>query len=294
MQELAPETANRWKAQAYDANAACVSALGAGLIDLLGPLQGAEVLDLGCGTGDLAAQIAERGARVHGVDASAAMIEQAQRKYGADGRANRLSFEQKDGQSLDFDARFGHVFSNAALHWMPDADAVARGVARALRPGGTFVAEFGGQGCVVAARNALDTAMTEAGVSASQWLPNWYFPSIGEYAPVLERHGLRVESAWLFARPTPFAGPRGLRNWTEIFATRAVEQLGSEFEAVMARAEELARPQLWDGEAWVLDYVRIRLIARRASPLIAAWESGAQARAGDPGEFVAQVARLAR
>lgn len=256
---MANTETNRWSPDRYDQHAGCVSAYGADLLELLGPLHGAEVLDLGCGTGDLAAQLAERGAHVLGVDASQEMVDAARTKCPS------LQFERKDGQALDFDACFSHVFSNAALHWMPDADAVARGVARALRPGGLFVAEFGGFGCVATARGALTHVLNENDVSAGQWLPNWFFPSVGEYTPTLERHGLRVQSAWLFERPTRFAGPEGLRNWIRVFATRAVEHFGARADTLLARVEELCRPTLWQDDSWVLDYVRIRVVARRVA-----------------------------
>jgi len=258
-----PNSMNHWNADAYDRDAGCVSGLGQGLVDLLGSVAGADVLDLGCGTGDLAALLRERGARVLGVDASVEMIDSARKKF-ADQVGPSLGFECADGQRLEFRSRFDHVFSNAALHWMPSAGSVAQGVARALRPGGSFVAEFGGQGCVATARRALAAAMVDKGFDPNEWLPNWYFPSIGEYAPVLERAGLRVQSAWLFERPTPFAGEHGLRKWIGVFAARAVEQLGEDYESAMQRVEAECRSQLWSGDAWVLDYVRLRVVARRA------------------------------
>ena len=59
-------------------------------------------------------------------------------------RGRGLDAHRADGEALDFGPEFDAVFSNAALHWMPNADAVAAGVFRALKPGGRFVAEFGG------------------------------------------------------------------------------------------------------------------------------------------------------
>jgi trans-aconitate methyltransferase len=253
-------SANEWAPQRYDRHAAVVSAFGQDVIDLLGAVEGAQILDLGAGTGDLAAELAKRGARVLGVDASASMVDEARRKYPA------LQFERRDGQALDFDAQFTHVFSNAALHWMPDAEAVLRGVARALRPGGLFVAEFGGYGCVATARNALAAALSARGEEPSTLLPNWFFPSIGQYAPLLEAHGLTVHSAWLFERPTRFAGVQGLQNWFELFAERAVTHLGNDFPQVMHEIAAGCRPKLWRDDAWWLDYVRIRVVARRVAP----------------------------
>src|SRR5882724_1016627 len=128
-------TAQSWNPAHYDRAGAFVPRLASDLIDLLAPQPGERVLDLGCGTGDLTQQLADAGARPFGLDASSDMVSAARRKHP------NLSFEVGDGQELRFDREFDAVFSNAALHWMPRAADVAAGVARALRPGGRFVAE---------------------------------------------------------------------------------------------------------------------------------------------------------
>ena len=94
--------------------------------------------------------------------------------------------------ALDFDAEFDAVFSNAALHWMRDADAVIAGVHRALRPGGRFVGEFGGAGNVAAITVALTAVLQRRGIDAGAAIP-WFFPSAAEYRGRLERHG---EARW--------------------------------------------------------------------------------------------------
>jgi trans-aconitate methyltransferase len=59
-----------------------------------------------------------------------------------------LRFEQADAAELKFESEFSVVFSNAALHWVQDQRAAVQGIARALRPGGRFIAQFGGYGNV--------------------------------------------------------------------------------------------------------------------------------------------------
>src|SRR6478609_1657166 len=113
-----------WNPVLYDDRAAFVSELASDLVLWLRPREGERILDLGCGTGTLTAQIARQGALVTGVDRSRDMIESAQEKY-AD-----LRFELADGQDLAYGAEFDAVFSNAALHWMPRARDVLRGVER--------------------------------------------------------------------------------------------------------------------------------------------------------------------
>jgi len=182
-----------WNPKLYDDRHAFVWRHGAALIDLLAPRPGDVVLDLGCGTGHLTAKIAEAGATVLGVDSSAEMIAEARRAYPA------LAFEVGDARHLTFDGSFDAVFSNAVLHWVTEPDLAVAGIARALKPGGRFVAEFGGRGNVRAIMTALHSAAEEVGGEAVE--SPWYYPSVGEYTAVLERHGLEVTFAPLFDRP---------------------------------------------------------------------------------------------
>jgi SAM-dependent methyltransferase len=128
-----------WQAERYAAHARFVADLGMPVVEqLLAPQAGERVLDLGCGDGVLTAKLAGLGCAAVGVDAGPDMV-RAARALGVDARV-------VDGHALAFDREFDAVFSNAALHWMKaDPDAVVAGVARALRPGGRFVAEMGGR-----------------------------------------------------------------------------------------------------------------------------------------------------
>ncbi len=245
-----------WNPSHYDQAGAFVPRLGEGLLDLLAPRRGERVLDLGSGTGDLAAQLAERGALVTGIDASTEMVTEARRKHPT------LSFEVADGQALSFDQAFDAVFSNATLHWMPRADAVAEGVARALRPGGRFVAEFGGARCVQAVRDAVKDELTQRGVGGAG-VPPWYFPTVPQYAQVLEHAGLWVHSVLWFERPTRLEGSRGLENWLELFCLPLLRALGAQRGAVVQGVEERCRAALFRDGSWWLDYTRLRVVAAK-------------------------------
>ncbi|MEZ5352317.1 MAG: class I SAM-dependent methyltransferase [Bryobacteraceae bacterium] len=201
------------------------------------------ILDVGCGTGQLTARIAEAGAVVHGIDASAEMIAQARSNYPA------LSFEQADIARFRTGPLFDAVFSNAVLHWVLDAEAAAQSIALALAPGGRFIAEFGGKGNVGALLGALQE-LTGIGNP-------WYFPSVGEYAPILERNGLEVSQAFLFDRLTRTEqGPSGLRDWIRMFGREWPRE-----EAFLSAMEEKLRPRLYRDGAWHIDYRRIRVVA---------------------------------
>jgi trans-aconitate methyltransferase len=245
-----------WNPTQYDSAGAFVPRLAGDLLELLAPNPGERVLDLGCGTGDLTAELKRRGAEVLGVDSSSEMVAEAARKHPD------VELRVGDGQALAFDGKFEAVFSNASLHWMPRADDVASGVRRALVPGGRFVAELGGARCVETVRHAVHETLLELGVEG-QGTPSWFFPSVPEYALVLERAGLWVRSLSWFERPTCLKGQRGLEDWLELFCLPLLQALGDQRADLVARVEARCRPRLFQGGDWWLDYTRLRVVATR-------------------------------
>lgn len=246
-----------WNAALYDQRHSFVYERGADLLGLLDPKPGERILDLGCGTGHLAAQIAASGARVHGIDASDEMIAQARQNHP------QLSFERADATRYRTEEPFDAVFSNAVLHWVkPPQDAVGV-IAAALKPGGRFVAEFGGRGNVAQILAAVSKAVSAAlGRDAGEVNP-WYYPSVGEYATLLERAGLEVRYAVLFDRPTPLEeGKQGMANWLRMFGAPCFAVVAEAArEHVLNETVERARPALWKDGQWTADYRRLRIVA---------------------------------
>jgi SAM-dependent methyltransferase len=243
-----------WLAQRYAENAAFVPALGMPVLELLRPQPGERILDLGCGDGVLSAKIAAAGARVVAVDAGPDMVAAA-RSRGLDARV-------MDGQKLAFDRAFDAVFSNAALHWMGDQEAVLAGVFRALKPGGRFVAEMGGHGNVAAILVALGAVLARRGLDARRLSP-WRFPSAAAYRGKLEAAGFTVAEIAIVPRPTVLPG--AIEAWLDTFCEPFFGAL-PEPERSLARAEtvELLRPVLRDETgAWIADYVRLCFRALR-------------------------------
>jgi trans-aconitate 2-methyltransferase len=228
------------------------------LVDLLNPQPGERIMDLGCGTGQLTRTLADSGATVVGVDRSPEMIEAAKAAYPG------LDLRVMDALHLTSDEPLDAVFSNAALHWIPRADVVARNIVNILRPGGRFVAEFGGKGNIRTILAGLREAIhTETGRMV---MNPWYFPTIAEYAAVLERAGLEVTFAQLFDRPTPGEGPDAMRNWLRMFCGTMLDAIpGEKREAVISRCEDNCRPSLFRDGVWVADYRRLRVMAIKPS-----------------------------
>jgi len=245
-----------WDPERYARNARFVADLGAPVVDLLAPRAGERILDLGCGDGVLTAKLASMGCEVVGVDASAAQIDAA-RKLGVDARV-------MNGEALDFNSEFDAVFSNAALHWMRNPAKVIAGIHRALRPQGRFVAEFGGKGNTGELLMAVQHAWAKLGLAGPAPHP-WYYPSVAEYAGLLEQQGFEVTHATLFDRPTPLDdGERGLRNWLEMFGSAFVEGLPEAArERLLVEIERELRPKLFHDDHWVMDYRRLRVVAKR-------------------------------
>jgi cyclopropane fatty-acyl-phospholipid synthase-like methyltransferase len=102
------------------------------------PLDGVEVLDVGCGTGAQACRLAaEHGARVTGITTSAVGVEAARARAAATGVDDRARFEQRDGMDNGFpDASFDRAWVLESSHLMRRRDRLVAECARVLRPGG--------------------------------------------------------------------------------------------------------------------------------------------------------------
>jgi trans-aconitate methyltransferase len=249
-----PAPSQHWDPARYQRNAGFVPVLGAPVLELLAPQPGERILDLGCGDGALTERLVAAGARVIGIDSSVEQIAAA-RNRGLDARV-------MSGEALTFDGGFDAVFSNAALHWMKQADAVIDGVWRALEPAGRFVAEMGGAGNVAAIVAALVAGLDRHGLDGAAAMP-WFFPAPDDYRARLERRGFKVRTIGLIERPTPLPG--AMTGWLETFAESFIRRLPEgERAAYIAEIETVLAPRLRDAQGqWTADYVRLRFAAEK-------------------------------
>jgi trans-aconitate methyltransferase len=254
--------ASRWSAADYALQGAFVPRLGDAALRLLDPQPDELILDLGCGDGALTERIVEAGARVVGLDSSADMVEAA--------RARGIDAYVADAEALDVASllarygRFDVIFSNAALHWMLDARAVADALSALLRDGGRFAGEMGGAGNLARLRRALREELTERGYLMPAEDPQWY-AEVAEFAAVYAAAGFTAIDARLIDRPTDL--PAGVAGWVTTFRAGVMDMAGvpeGERADVAAAVERRLAPALRrpDG-SWFADYVRLRFAMRK-------------------------------
>ena len=284
-----------WDAQGYQSRHSYVFKHGEGLVELLDPKPGERILDLGCGSGQLTAKIAEAGAHVIGIDLSPDMIAQARANF------SQIEFAIGDATSFELAEPVDAVFSNAVLHWVKDAEVAIGCVARALKPGGRLVMEMGGKGNTrtllaavhevashrlkpvppasptdreVVASHRLKPVPPEVLASTSRKTPRagfalespWFYPSVGEYSVLLERQGFEVRFATLFDRPTTVEGENGLEDWLVMFGGKLFAGIGEEMQREIRReVVDRLRPVMYREGNWIVDYRRLRVVAVSAA-----------------------------
>ena len=247
----------QWDSRKYADDFSFVPQYGEAVMELLTVSKGSRVIDLGCGNGTLSEKLAERGYQVIGIDDSETMIELAKKKHPD------ITFRKENALSFRLDEPTDAVFSNAVFHWIDEKDQMQllTNISENLRDGGELVTEFGGYGCADAVHKALETEFSERGL---HYFFAFYFPTIGMYAPMMEKAGLKVDYAILFDRPTEQKSEDGLAEWVRMFNKKPFEGMGASLqEEIIRAAERKLRPVLYRDGHWFIDYVRIRMRARK-------------------------------
>lgn len=246
----------KWDADKYTKDFGFVHQYGNDVIELIDNKSGNTILDLGCGNGALTKQLSDKGFSVMGIDASNELLEIARNNYP------EIEFIQADATDFKIENPVDIVFSNAVFHWINKdrQGAMLSCVYDALNKGGQFVFEFGGEGNNALIHDALNERFAEYGFDYK--MP-FYFPSIGEYATLLERSGFKVEFALTFDRFTELKGEDGLKNWIEMFNLTPFSIIDDDTikEEMINKAVAKLKDKLYKDDKWHADYVRLRVKA---------------------------------
>ena len=248
-------TKDHWDASLYDVKHSFVSKYGNNLVELLAPRAGERILDLGCGTGDLAHTLYEFGVEVVGVDKSENMVKQAINKYP------HIPFMVQDATNLVYHDEFDAVFSNATLHWVQPPIEAVKGIYQSLKQGGKLVAEFGGKGNVQTITDEIIQQIESSGFEFKAGQFPWFYPSIAEYSKLMEEVGFRVAFAQHYDRPTQLDGENGLRNWINMFGGMLFDGIPEHTkDRIIKNVEINLKETLYQEGIWIADYKRIRVV----------------------------------
>lgn len=253
------EKTKKWDANLYDDKHSYVSQHGKSLLKWLNPKSNETICDIGCGTGDLAKQIADSGASVFAIDKSETMINKAKNKYP------NIQFEVCDIGKFSAQQKFDAIFSNATLHWFKQPEKAAASFFNAIKPNGRFVVELGGKDNIKCITDGINSALEHFKFSNNKNNNPWYFPSVSEYTSALEKQGFIVREVVYYDRPTELEGEdEGLRNWLKMFAGFFFENIPLEiYDDMLSYIENECRPHLFKNGKWFADYKRLRIKAEK-------------------------------
>ncbi len=252
-----------WNPDLYDNKHDFVFKFGEEIVKLLNPKNNETILDIGCGTGDLTKKIAELSGKVIGIDNSNEMIQTAHKKYP------EISFIHADAKDYQLDNEFDAIFSNAVLHWIPQADIMIQNANRHLKIGGRYVVEFGGKGCNYSIINTLKKQLDKEGLDYPSIESMLYYPSVSQYSTILENNGFEVNLALLFDRPTELKGGiNGLHDFIEMFLNWLFKNVSnSDKSSIIDKTIDILKPQIFNGTSWIADYRRIRIVANKKNEI---------------------------
>lgn len=242
----------RWNVGEYTSSFSFVPFYGEDLFSLI-THKGGALLDVGCGGGALSDKLAGRGFAVTGMDDEEAFIDSAKKAYPNVKfiRANAVSFSLKN--------KFSVAFSNAVLHWIDFSfqAAALKNIYDCLECGGEFVFEMGGKGNCALIHGAVER---QCALRGYKYVNPFYYPTIGEYAALLEKVGFKTTYAVMFDRLTPLEGVHGVRDWINTFLNNSLSAMPERADIASAAEEDVKESLFTDGK-WYADYVRLRMRA---------------------------------
>lgn len=243
---------SEWHGRDYDRISGPHAAMGAPALDRLDVHGDERVLDAGCGSGRLTEMLLERlpGGSVVALDGSASMLAEARRRLARFG--DRVTYVQADlgRPPLPLEVPVDAILSTATFHWVLDHDALFRGLAGALRPGGQLSFQCGGEGNAA----ALIQAARGEGVETAG---TFHMAGVAETLERLAASGFVEARAWLEPRTIEFVSREDLVDYIVTPYLRPATGLP---EAELQRLAQAMADRLG---ASSIAYVRLNVTARR-------------------------------
>ena len=253
-----------WNAGLYHEISSPQQSWGRRVLERL-PLAGTErVLDIGCGTGRLTAEIAERlpAGRVVGVDSSVAMLETASQWLRERSPGTHLVLA--DAAALPFRRVFDAAFSGATFHWIQDHAALFRSIVMTLRPGGRLVAQCGGGPNLAMLYGRADRLMREPRFARyfEEWSDPTHFADVDSTRRRLVAAGFVDIEVSLEEAPTRFDGPDQFRDFIAHVCLRhhGTRLPNAERQSLL---RDLTVAAAGDPSPFTLDYWRLNIAAKR-------------------------------
>lgn len=250
--------ADVWNPNLYKSNHSFVYNYGKALLELLDPQAHDEILDIGCGTGELTNEIFKKTKLVTAVDASDKMISEAKKTYP------EINFIKMNALEMEYKNKFDKVFSNAVFHWIFDQEKFLENIYTSLKSDGKLVVEMGGQNNAQTILNALKTALINHGYIENSQKQVTFFPSVGEYTSLLEKTGFTVRYVLYFDRDTELTGKDGLKTFVTMFYSPFFENIDENIKnEILDEVQFNCKDSLFRNGKWYADYKRLRFIAEK-------------------------------
>ncbi|HZF00500.1 MAG TPA: methyltransferase domain-containing protein [Methylomirabilota bacterium] len=248
----------KWNPADYAANSSVQQTWARELIAKLNLRGDEHLLDVGCGDGKVTAEIARAvpDGSATGIDDSPQMIEFAKKTFSP-GKFPNVRFRTMDARKIKFERQFDLVFSNAALHWVDDHQAILRGAASVLKTGGRLVVSCGGKG------NAQDVFLAlRPEMRLKRWCEffrktpkPYFFHAPDDYEKWLPRFGFRIESLKLVPKDATYDGAEGFTAWLRTtwipYVQRVPENVREEFIAAVTQRYIAKHPPDANGKVHV-------------------------------------------
>jgi len=246
----------KWNTELYQDKHGYVAEYGKELLEYVADDKTQTILDLGCGTGELTNELAQKASIVIGIDGSESMIRKAGETYP------EIEFHVMDACSLKWQDYFDVVFSNAVFHWIQDQPSLLKSIYNALKPNGKLICEFGADGNIAKIQKSFHDVTKKYGYDYTN---PFYFPTTPEYKQLLEQAEFNIELIVDYDRPTVLKdGEFGLRNWLKQFFARDLSSFATNRQVdIFETIEKSLYSDLWNGKQWIADYQRIRVIASK-------------------------------